>query len=259
MNGETPTVFIVDDAREVRKSLSRVLTAAGYRVRTFKSAESFLDEDYTYAPGCLLLDICLPGLSGMQLQRAMAGSLNMPPIVFLTGTGDVQTGVEAMKRGAVDFLTKPFDCVRLFAAVRRAFQLDEERRLQASLRQVIRQRFDTLTPREREVMARVVRGLLNRQIAAEMGTSDKTVKLHRARVMSKMHAYSVPELVQLGARVGVEIQPDLDIESMAISWRQPAPHSSGRLECETLVARAVDRAGRVEALPAAREMQETHF
>jgi FixJ family two-component response regulator len=154
----------------------------------------------------------------------------------LTGTGDVQTSVEAIKQGALDFLTKPVDCVELFAAVTRAFQRDEEQRLQVSLRQVIRQRFDTLTPRGREVMAYVVRGFLNRQIAAEMGAADKTVKLHRARVMSNMLARSVPELVQLGARVGVQIQPYLSIGSMAISWRYPDPRSSRPHEREPLGA-----------------------
>lgn len=141
--------------------------------------------------------------------------LEYAPNNFLTGKGDIQTSVDAMKAGAVDFLTKSIDSVRLFAAIKQAFQRDEERRLQASIRRVVRQRFDTLTSRERQVMALVIRGRLNKEIAAELGTGEKTVKVHRARVMSKMLARPVPELVQLGARVGAEMQPSLGIGSSA--------------------------------------------
>lgn len=147
MNSVTRTVFIVDDAPQICRSLSRVLAAGGYEARAFESAESFLEGEHNDVPGCLLLDIYLPGLSGIQLQRILAGSLNTLPIVFMTGTGDIQSSVEAMKEGAVDFLTKPIESVRLFAAVKRAFQFDEERRLQDSIRRAIHQRFDTLTLR----------------------------------------------------------------------------------------------------------------
>ncbi len=230
MHGAAQTVFIVDDAQEVRKSLARVLAAAGYRVRSFESAEGFLGEHHAEAAGCLLLDICMPGLSGIELQHALVGSPNALPIVFLTGMGDVQTGVNAMKEGAVDFLTKPIDNVRLFAAVEQAFRRDEEHRQQEEIRRVIRQRLDTLTPRERQVMAQVIRGRLNKQIAAELGTGEKTVKVHRARMMSKMVARSVAELVQLGARVGVEIEPALGIGTTGLSWRQPQCPISKSLE-----------------------------
>jgi RNA polymerase sigma factor (sigma-70 family) len=230
MNGVTRTVFIVDDAPQVRRSLLRVLAAAGYQVRAFESAEDFLGEHEADAPGCLLLDIGLPGLTGIELQRAWSGSPNTPPIVFLTGMGDVQTSVDAMKEGAVDFLTKPIDSVRLFAAIEEAFRRDEAQRRQVSIRRAIQQRLDTLTPRERQVMACVIRGRLNKQIAVELGTGEKTVKVHRARVMRKMLARSVPELVQLGARVGVEIQPALAIGARTLSWRQPDVQSSKRLE-----------------------------
>jgi FixJ family two-component response regulator len=221
MHGAAPTVFIVDDAPEVRKSLSRVLGAAGYQVRSFESAEGFLAEHHGDIQGCLLLDICMPGLSGIELQHALVTSPNALPIVFLTGMGDIQTSVDAMKEGAVDFLTKPIDNVRLFAAVDQALRRDEEQRVQVEIRRLIHHRLETLTPRERQVMAQVIRGRLNKQIAAELGTGEKTVKVHRARMMSKMVARSVAELVQLGARVGVEIEPALGIGTTALSWRQP--------------------------------------
>jgi FixJ family two-component response regulator len=257
MTTVTRTVFIVDDAMQVRKSLSRLLTAVGYQVRAFESAESFLGEQYTDVPGCLLLDICLPGLSGIQLQRSLAKSLNTLPIVFLTGKGDIQTSVNAMKEGAVDFLTKPIDSVRLFAAVERAFQRDELQRLRVSVRQMVHQRFDQLTPRERQVMVGVISGRLNKQIAVELGTGEKTVKVHRARVMSKMLARSVPELVQLGARVGVEIQPALAIGSMALSWKRPDVQPAKRLEYRAPGARLADRMGREEVVLQSRELEET--
>src|SRR5271169_148178 len=215
------TVFIVEDALAVRAALTRMLHAAGYTVRSFKSAEAFLGEQKDAEPGCLLLDVLLPGLSGIELQRELARSLFPRPIVFLTGNGDIKTGVAAMKEGAVDFLTKPIDNVRLFAAVEQALQRDQERRVQAEIRRVIHHRLETLTPRERQVMVQVVRGRLNKQIAADLGTGEKTVKVHRARVMAKMAVRSVPELVQLGARVGMKIEPALGNEGTALRWRQP--------------------------------------
>jgi RNA polymerase sigma factor (sigma-70 family) len=221
MQGAAQTVFIVDDAPEVRKSLSRVVSAAGYQVRTFESAERFLAEYHGDARGCLLLDICMPGLNGIELQHELLGFPHALPIVFLTGMGDIQTSVGAMKQGAIDFLTKPIDSVRLFAAVEEALRRVEEQRRQVAIRRVIHQRLDTLTPREREVMAHVIRGRLNKQIAAEMGIGEKTIKVHRARMMSKMGARSVADLVRLGARVGVEIEPALGTGATALSWRQP--------------------------------------
>ena len=230
MNLTTRTVFVVDDAPAVCKSLTRVLTAAGYRVRAFESAEDFLAGHDADSPGCLLLDICLPGLSGIQLQRTLAGSPHALPIVFLTGMGDIEASVAAMKQGAVDFLTKPIDSVRLFGAVEPGLRRDEEQRRQVSIRRVIHQRLATLTPREREVMTYVVRGLLNKQIAAQMGTGEKTVKVHRARVMSKMVVRSIPELVQLGERVGVKIQPELGRGASDLRWIQPRCPISERPE-----------------------------
>jgi|SRR5277367_2005442 len=219
MNAE-PTVFIVDDVRQVRMALSRVLSAAGYLVRSFESAERFLAEQDAEAPGCLLLDICMPGLSGLELQRALVDSRHARPIVFLTGMGDIESSVHAMKEGAVDFLTKPIDDERLFAAVELALQRDAEDRLGWAIRTKIQERLETLTPRERQVMTYVIRGRLNKQIAAGLGTGEKTVKVHRARVMSKMGARSVAELVQLGARVGVAIEPALGAGTDALNWKQ---------------------------------------
>ena len=219
MNVTAQTVFIVDDSREVRVGLSRLLTAAGYRVRAFESAEDFLAEQDAEDAGCLLLDVCMPNLSGLELQRALTCSRSARPIVFLSGMGDVQTGVEAMKEGAVDFLTKPVDGVKLFAAVEQALRRDQELRLEGSIRNTIQQRLEILTPRELQVMAQVIRGRLNKQIAADLGTGEKTVKVHRARVMSKMMARSVAELVQLAARVGVSIKPTPGGSSAQIIWK----------------------------------------
>jgi FixJ family two-component response regulator len=213
MNGITNTVFIVDDAREVRMGLSRLLSAKGYQVRAFESAGTFLREHDAEAPGCLLLDVCMPGVSGIELQQSLADSPFPRPIVFLTGRGDIQTSVHAMKEGAVDFLTKPVDDTRLFAAVEQALRRDAEQRLERTVRNTIQQRLLLLTPRERQVMAHVIRGRLNKQIAADLGTGEKTVKVHRARVMSKMVARSVAELVHLAARVGVPFEPTLGVDS----------------------------------------------
>lgn len=226
MSDPVPSVFIVDDSREVRGALSRVLSIGGYSVRSFESAERFLEKCEASAPGCLLLDLCLPGLSGLELQSELQKSDCAWPIVFLTGKGDIQMGVSAMKSGAVDFLTKPIDQVLLFAAVDRALRRDALQRVAGAVRDTIRRRFDTLTPRERQVMAQVVRGRLNKQIAADLGTGEKTVKVHRARVMSKMDARSIAELVQLAGRVGIAIEPVLCNRSAALAWSTLSPEGS---------------------------------
>jgi FixJ family two-component response regulator len=218
MNHSLQTVFIVDDVQEVRTGLSRLLAVAGYRVRAFESAVNFSRHYAAEDAGCLLLDVCMPGVTGIELQHSLVTSGFALPIVFLTGGGDVQTSVHAMKEGAVDFLTKPVDDQRLFAAVEHALRRDAEQRLERSVLTTIRRRFEILTPRERQVMSHVVRGRLNKQIAADLGTGEKTVKVHRARVMSKMMAGSVAELVQLGARVGVSIHPNPGATAAAIVW-----------------------------------------
>jgi FixJ family two-component response regulator len=211
MNGQLRTVFIVDDAREVRTALSRVLTVAGYQVQAFESAERFLAEQDYEVPGCLLLDLSMPGMSGLDVQRTLVGSTRGRPIIFLTGQGDIQTSVHAMKVGAVDFLTKPIDDKRLFAAVDQALLLDLAARTEREICGIIERRVQRLSPRERQVMEQVIRGRLNKQIAADLGTGEKTVKVHRGRVMSKMGVRSVAELVQLSAKVGILKAPPFRI------------------------------------------------
>jgi FixJ family two-component response regulator len=220
MDNQTPTVFVVDDAPEVRRTLSRLLGMAGYRVQAFESAESFSQGHDADAPGCLLLDVCMAGQSGPELQHSLANSGSARPIVFLTGQGDIQTSVHAMKEGAVDFLTKPVDDGRLFAAVEEALRRDADQRLKRSIRNIVRHRLEVLTPRERQVMGQVIRGRLNKQIAADLGTGEKTIKVHRARVMSKMMVRSVAELVLLAAQVGMSIEPVQGSRVASINWKQ---------------------------------------
>jgi FixJ family two-component response regulator len=205
----TQTVFVVDDAREVRISVSRLLNAIGYTVSSFESAEQFLCEQDPDAPGCVLLDLVMPGMSGLDAQRALEESGSRRPIVFLTGQGDIQASVQAMKAGAVDFLTKPIDDTRLVAAVDQALRIDAANRRASAIRGVIEQRLQLLTVRERQVMGEVVCGKLNKQIAGKLCVGEKTVKVHRAHVMSKMGVRSVAELVTLAAQVGVAMEPAL--------------------------------------------------
>jgi FixJ family two-component response regulator len=207
MNSAAQTVFVVDDTRELRVAVSRLLGTAGYRVRSFESAERFLEEHDGETPGCLLLDICMPGMSGLEVQRSLAASAPSRPIVFLTGYGDIETSVYAMKGGAVDFLTKPFDDVHLFAAVDQALQLDLAAREERAICRNIERRLEALTRREREVMDWMIRGRLNKQIAADLGVGEKTVKVHRARVMVKMNVRSVAQLVQLAFKIGALKEP----------------------------------------------------
>ena len=223
MISEIGTVFIVDDIPEVRRSLSRLLQAAGYRVAAFESAEEFLkDHRAADTPGCLLLDICLPGLSGMELQHQLQQTRLARPIIFLTGRGDIQTSVAAMKAGAVDFLTKPFEAPQLFAAIDKAIRHDAERRAERAMREAVEARITRLTPREQEVMTYVVRGMLNKQIAAALGPGEKTIKVHRARMMSKMRVRTVVELVQLVAKVGLTYEFSVTIDAPSNrNWRRP--------------------------------------
>ena len=198
-----PVIFIVDDDPSVRKSLTRVVTSAGYAVEAFASAGEFMARAPFVGPCCVVLDVRMPAITGIDLQAALAGSGHRVPIVFITGHGDISMSVKAMKAGAVDFLTKPFDVESLLEAIHRAVQksvqdLGEDRRTAEILNRVKR-----LTPRETEVFALVVTGMLNKQIAGELGIGEKTVKVHRARVMEKMEAASVAELVRLADRAGV--------------------------------------------------------
>jgi len=222
-----PTVFIVDDALEVRNALSRVLAAAGYQVRAFESGERFLEEQDREAPGCLLLDLCMPGMNGLDVQRLLIGSTRGRSIVFLTGQGDIESSVHAMKAGAVDFLTKPIDNERLFAAVDLALQLDAAARSEGAMRSAIEKRLQTLSRRERQVMELVIRGQINKQIGVALDISEKTVKVHRGHVLSKMRVRSVATLVQLVARAGVEITfPDIGAAA-SNDAEVPIGHSMG--------------------------------
>jgi len=200
-----PVVFVVDDDASVRKSLTRVMTSAGYTVETFASARDFMARAPSADPCCVVLDVRMPGLTGLDLQEALAGAGRPMPIVFITGHGDVSMSVRAMKAGAVDFLTKPFDLDSLLAAVRRALAKDLKDRSEEGRTAEVLARVRRLTPRETEVFALVVTGMLNKQIADALGIGEKTVKVHRARVMEKMQAGSVAELVRLADRAGVVV------------------------------------------------------
>lgn len=196
-----PVVHIVDDDDSVREALSRVLRYAGFDARGYASAVEFLVAEREDVPSCVVLDVGLPGMSGVELQAAIGRRESTPPIVFLTGRGDVDTSVRAMKAGAVDFLTKPVDTKALLAAVDAALARDAQQRRRREEIRDVRERFDRLTSREREVFTEVVRGRLNKQIAEAFGTSIRTVKAHRAQVMAKMEAGSLAELVSVAGRL----------------------------------------------------------
>jgi len=196
-----PVVHIIDDDDSVREALSRVLRYAGFDARAYPSAVEFLVAERDDVPSCIVLDVGLPGMSGVELQAAIGRRESTPPIVFITGRGDVDTSVRAMKAGAVDFLTKPVDRKALLTAVNVALACDAERRHRRDEIRDVRERFDRLTSREREVFAEVVRGKLNKQIAEAFGTSIRTVKAHRAQVMAKMEAGSLAELVSVAGRL----------------------------------------------------------
>ncbi|HVK54253.1 MAG TPA: response regulator [Burkholderiales bacterium] len=203
MISKAPIVFVVDDEPSVRKAISRSLGAAGLVVLTFASAQEYLESYDPNAPGCLILDLAMPGFSGLDLQQALAARGGAPPIIFLSGHAEVLDSVQAMKRGAVEFLTKPIEDIMLIDAVRNAVEKDHiDRLLHAELAD-IQKRQGTLTPREAQVFHHAVAGKLNKQIAAELGTVEKTIKVHRARVMEKMRARSFAELVQLAVRLGI--------------------------------------------------------
>jgi len=201
MGAETAVVFVVDDDAGVRAGTRSLLASMGFEVQTFESASEFLGSKRPEVPSCLVLDVRLPGLSGLDLQRELVASGTSIPIIFITGHGDVPMSVEAMKGGAVEFLTKPFRDQQLLEAVQHAIARDRvEREKRAEVAEV-RRRYESLTPREREVMVRVVAGRLNKQIAFELGTAEITVKLHRAQVMQKMQVESLAALVQLAERL----------------------------------------------------------
>ena len=204
-----PTVFIVDDDAPLLRALSRLLREHGWQVATFASAEDFLARRDCDAPGCLVLDVNLPGLDGLALQRRLAESAPAMPIVFLTGQGDIPMTVQAVKAGAVDFLTKPVTAEALLAAVHNGVEQDALARAKLADSAALRQRLDSLTTREREVLAGLMAGKLNKQIAADLGIVEQTVKFHRARIMERMQARTVAELMHLVASAGgaVDVLP----------------------------------------------------
>ena len=204
MNTSEATVFIVDDDLSVRRSLARLMKSSGYRSETFASAQEFLDTGrHRDGSGCLVLDVRMPGLNGLELQHELARVVPTLPIIFITGHGDIPMSVQAMKEGAVDFLPKPFQSHDLLQAVATALERNAHERMESAERRRIQERVDTLTPREREVMALVVTGMLNKQVAGRLGTTEKTIKVHRSRVMEKMGVESLAELVHAAARVGI--------------------------------------------------------
>ena len=199
------TVFLVDDDASVRRALARLIKAAGYQLQTFASAREFLDSNlHNDGPACLVLDIRMPGLSGMDLQRELQTANTTLPIIFITGYGDIPMSVKAMKEGAVDFLPKPVRDADLFRAIEQALARAVRERAYREEFEDLRNRLEKLTAREREVMSLVVRGFLNKQIAVELGTVEKTIKVHRARVMQKMQVNSVAELVRVVERAGID-------------------------------------------------------
>jgi len=201
---ETPNVFLVDDDPSVRRALARLIKSAGHQVQTFASAQEFLG---TRAGGeeaaCLVLDVRMPGLTGIELQRELQTLNRNVPIVFMTGHGNIPMSVQAMKAGAVDFLPKPVKDTDLLRAIEQALARAVRDRAERNELEDVRERVERLTPREREVMVLVVRGLLNKQIAFELGTVEKTIKVHRARVMEKMQVDSLADLVRLAEKVGI--------------------------------------------------------
>jgi FixJ family two-component response regulator len=224
-NSAPPTVFLVDDDPSVLKALTRVLREDGFSVRTFESAEAFLTRPGPDAPGCVVLDVNMPGLDGLELQQRLAAEGDLLPIVFLSGHGDIATSVRAIKAGATDFLTKPVEARTLVAAVRAA--IDERQSLRKALADsaALRQRLASLTPRERDVLAGLAAGKLNKQIASDLGVVEQTVKFHRARIMDRMQVKTSAELMTIAGRLGIGAP---STPSDGVAPRPSAAPSSGK-------------------------------
>ena len=196
-------IYLVDDDPAVLKALSRLLRSAGYETLTFNSAKAFMELYHPDAPGCLILDVSMPGITGLELQQWLVQSDYPLPVLFLTGHGNVPDSVQARKAGAIDFLTKPVNDTDLLKAIQEASRRERQGRVIRADRKAIEAKLATLTPREREVLVHVVSGRLNKQIAGDLGTVEKTVKVHRGRVMQKMGVQSLAELVRLAERAGI--------------------------------------------------------
>ena len=204
MTEPQPTVFVIDDDASMRRALSFLLEAAGYKVEIYSSAETFLTRENYDGIGCIILDVRMPGLSGMDLQEKLIRSAYSMPIIFLTGHGEVTMGVQAMKKGAVDFLTKPCDDEQLLAAIHRAIEKAIQTRGHFEEAKEILSRIGLLTPREKEIFRYIITGMLNKQIALKLGIAEPTVKIHRGRIMEKLSAKSVADLVRMAAKIGIE-------------------------------------------------------
>ena len=198
------TVFVIDDDASIRKSLSRLLRSAGYTTETFACAEEFLGRDHFNGIGCLLLDVQMPGLSGIDLQEELSKADYHMPIIFITGHGNIPMSVQAMKKGAVDFLTKPFNDKELLQVIEKAIEKDAHARAEYDESLDIRRRIELLTPRENEILPYVITGMLNKQIGLKLGITEKTVKVHRGRIMEKLRVDSVAQLVRLAQKAGIK-------------------------------------------------------
>jgi len=207
MQDQPPTVYLVDDDPDVLKAIDRLLQSVGLRVVTFLSPQQFLEDYDRNAPACLVLDLELPGLSGLELQRTLEQEASALPIIFLTGRGSIASSVQAMKHGAADFLTKPVDDTDLIAAIRDALARGQAQRISRSERERVAKSLSSLTDRERQVLEQIVAGRLNKQIAGALGTSEKTIKFHRGNLMRKMGVRVVADLVKLAERAGVGSGP----------------------------------------------------
>jgi FixJ family two-component response regulator len=202
MSADEPIVYVLDDDARVREGLTALLSSSGRRVMSFATASQYLAFKRPDAPGCLVLDLDMPGMTGLELQKELSGT-DAPPIIFLTGHGDIPSTVKAMKAGATEFLSKPFEEDDLVRAIDSAIEVDRETRAKNAELDEIKNRYAKLTPRERQVLPHVVSGLLNKQTAGELGTSEITIRIHRGQIMRKMNAESLADLVRLAAKLGI--------------------------------------------------------